>query len=72
MLVACAGKPAGPMPSAAAQLSTPAAQARGWSQAMAERHARLTDHLASAGVEVLRTRHELDPWVISAGIGFRF
>lgn len=55
MLVACAGKPAGPMPSAAAQLSTPAAQARGWSQAMAERHARLTDHLASAGVEVLRT-----------------
>jgi outer membrane protein len=24
------------------------------------------------GVEVLRTRHELDPWVISAGIGFRF
>jgi outer membrane protein len=24
------------------------------------------------GVEVLRTRHELDPWVISAGLGFRF
>lgn len=24
------------------------------------------------GVEVLRTRHRLDPWVISAGIGFRF
>ncbi|GGB51085.1 OmpW/AlkL family protein [Blastomonas aquatica] len=24
------------------------------------------------GVEVLRTRHQLDPWVVSAGIGFRF
>lgn len=26
----------------------------------------------AGGAEVLRTRHQLDPWVISAGVGFRF
>lgn len=26
----------------------------------------------AAGTEVLATRHKLDPWVISAGVGFRF
>lgn len=26
----------------------------------------------AGGAEVLRTRHELDPWVISAGISYRF
>lgn len=25
-----------------------------------------------AGVEALSTRHQLDPWVVSAGVGFRF
>ena len=27
---------------------------------------------SAGGVEVLRTRHRLDPWVVSAGVGFRF
>ena len=26
----------------------------------------------AAGTQVLRTRHELDPWVVSAGIAYRF
>ncbi|HMO76261.1 MAG TPA: OmpW family outer membrane protein [Sphingopyxis sp.] len=26
----------------------------------------------AGGTEVLRTKHRLDPWVISAGVGFRF
>ena len=26
----------------------------------------------AAGTEVLHTRHNLDPWVLSAGVGFRF
>lgn len=26
----------------------------------------------SGGTEVIRTEHKLDPWVVSAGIGFRF
>lgn len=24
------------------------------------------------GAEVIRTKHKLDPWVLSAGVGFRF
>jgi outer membrane protein len=27
---------------------------------------------SAGGVEVLRTRHRLDPWVVSAGVGLRF
>ena len=26
----------------------------------------------AGGTEVLATRHRIDPWVLSAGIGFRF
>ncbi|MBX9728739.1 MAG: hypothetical protein K2X31_07530, partial [Sphingopyxis sp.] len=26
----------------------------------------------AAGTEVLQTRHRLDPWVLSAGVAFRF
>ncbi len=33
---------------------------------------RPTAHWFAGGTEVLRTRHQLDPWVISAGVGFRF
>lgn len=33
---------------------------------------RPTAHWFAGSAEVLRTRHQLDPWVVSAGIGFRF
>lgn len=33
---------------------------------------RPTAHFFAGSSEVLTTRHKLDPWVISAGIGFRF
>ena len=29
-------------------------------------------HFSNAGVEVLSTRHKLDPWVLSAGVAYRF
>jgi outer membrane protein len=31
-----------------------------------------TAHWYAGPIEVLRTRHKLDPWVISAGVAFRF
>ena len=57
VLTACAAQPPqdGGMPGAAAQLGGPAAQTRVWSEAMAQRRARLADSLSSAGVEVQRT-----------------
>lgn len=33
---------------------------------------RPTAHWYAGGTEVLRTRHRLDPWVLSAGVGLRF
>jgi len=33
---------------------------------------RPTAHWFAGNAEVLRTRHQLDPWVLSAGVGFRF
>lgn len=33
---------------------------------------RPTAHWFAGATEVLRTTHKLDPWVISAGVGFRF
>jgi outer membrane protein len=33
---------------------------------------RTTARWWAGNTEVLRTRHQLDPWVISAGVGFRF
>jgi outer membrane protein len=29
-------------------------------------------HWYVGGTEVIRTEHKLDPWVLSAGVGFRF
>ena len=33
---------------------------------------RPTAHWYAGPTEVLATKHRLDPWVISAGVGFRF
>ena len=33
---------------------------------------RPTAHFFAGSTEVLTTRHKLDPWIVSAGIGFRF
>lgn len=33
---------------------------------------RPTAHFFAGGTEALTTRHKLDPWVVSAGVGFRF